>query len=112
MSDLSNLKLFATQPHPCSYLDAREATTLFIDPDAHVTTRVDSQLSGLALPGSGPPLYRPHCATCQACVACRIPVRDFGPPRNQKRCWRRNQDLTLAFVEDISTDQHYALYAD
>src|SRR5690625_3131468 len=112
MSDLSNLKLFATQPHPCSYLDDRDATTLLIDPDANVTTSLSSPLTGLGFRRGGRHLYRPHCATCQPCVACRIPVRDFEPTRNQKRCWRRNQALTLAFVDDISTDEHYALYAD
>ena len=66
MSDLSNLKLFATQPHPCSYLDDREATTLFIDPDAHVTKSLYSQLTGLGFRRSGRHLYRPHCATCPA----------------------------------------------
>jgi leucyl-tRNA---protein transferase len=36
MSDLSTLKLFATQPHPCSYLDGQEATTVFVDPEANI----------------------------------------------------------------------------
>ncbi|MDQ2075443.1 arginyltransferase [Marinimicrobium sp. ABcell2] len=112
MSDLSNLKLFATQPHPCSYLDDREATTLFIDPDAPVDKGLYSQLTELGFRRSGRHLYRPHCANCQACVSCRIPVHDFKPNRNQRRCWRRNQDLTLTFVDNIRTDEHYTLYAD
>jgi leucyl-tRNA---protein transferase len=112
MSDLSNLKLFATQPHPCSYLEDREATTLFIDPEAPVNKGLYSQLTELGFRRSGRHLYRPHCANCQACVSCRIPVRDFRPNRNQRRCWRRNQDLTLAFVDNIGTDEHYALYAN
>lgn len=112
MTDLSNLKLFATQPHPCSYLDDREATTLFIDPEASVDIGLYSQLSELGFRRSGSHLYRPHCARCQACISCRIPVAGFRPNRNQRRCWRRNRDLTLAFTEHIQTDEHYQLYAD
>ena len=47
MSDLSTLKLFATQPHPCSYLDNQEATTLFVDPEAKIDIQLYTQLSQL-----------------------------------------------------------------
>lgn len=112
MTDLSNLKLFATQPHPCSYLDDEEATTLFIDPSAPVDQGLYTQLSQIGFRRSGSHLYRPHCASCQACISCRIPVADFAPNRTQRRCWRRNSDLELGFVDHIDTDEHYNLYAD
>ncbi|ROQ20455.1 arginyltransferase [Marinimicrobium koreense] len=111
MTDLSNLKLFATQPHPCSYLEGEEATTLFIDPNAPVDQDLYSQLSQIGFRRSGAHLYRPHCAQCSACVSCRIPVEHFRPNRKQRRCWRRNEDLTLAMVERIDADEHYELYA-
>ena len=112
MTDLSNLKLFATQPHPCSYLDDREATTLFIDPKAPVDQALYTQLSRIGFRRSGPHLYRPHCAQCQACISCRIPVAGFAPSRSQRRCLTRNRDLELRFVPHIDTDEHYALYED
>lgn len=112
MTDLSNLKLFATQPHPCSYLDDQEATTLFIDPEAPVDQALYTQLSRMGFRRSGPHLYRPHCAQCQACISCRIPVASFRPNRSQRRCLKRNRDLTLTFVPHIDTDEHYALYED
>lgn len=112
MTDLSNLKLFATQPHPCSYLDDREATTLFIDPKAPVDQALYTQLSRMGFRRSGPHLYRPHCAQCQACISCRIPVASFMPSRSQRRCLKRNGDLELRFVPHIDTDEHYALYED
>jgi arginine-tRNA-protein transferase len=112
VSDLPNLKLFATQPHPCSYLDDHEATTVFVDPDASVDISLYSQLSQLGFRRSGSHLYRPHCAGCQACISCRIPAVQFKPNRSQRRCWKRNQDLNLRFVDSIRTDEHYALYAD
>lgn len=112
MTDLSTLKLFATQPHPCSYLDNKEATTLFVDPEAPVDIKLYSQLSELGFRRSGSHLYRPQCAVCQACVSCRIPVNSFHLSRSQRRCWQRNQDVTISSAENINTQEHYNLYAD
>src|SRR5690606_40116529 len=36
MSNLRTLVFFATPPHDCSYLPDREATTMFVDPRAHI----------------------------------------------------------------------------
>ena len=110
MTDLSNLKLFATQPHPCSYLDDQEATTLFIDPNAAVDQALYTQLSQIGFRRSDPHLYRPHCAHCSACISCRIPVESFRPNRNQRRCWNRNTDLFLELVTEPDRDEHYRLY--
>ncbi len=110
MSDLSNLKLFATAPHPCSYLDHQQATTLFVDPDAKVDTQLYSQLSQMGFRRSGSHLYRPHCDRCQACISSRVPVKLFKPSRSQKRCLKRNKDITCSLVDDITSDEHYALY--
>jgi len=110
MSDLSTLKLFATQPHPCSYLDGQQATTLFVDPDAKIDSQLYTQLSQLGFRRSGAHLYRPQCLRCQACISCRIPVKLFTPNRNQKRCWTKNRDLTLHLASDIQSQEHYQLY--
>lgn len=112
MSDLSNLKLFATAPHPCSYLEGEEATTVFIDPKAAIDTPLYTELSQMGFRRSGEHLYRPHCANCQACVSCRIPVALFRPTRSQRRCLSRNQDLDISLVDSIATDEHYQLYED
>ena len=37
MSSLDTLKFFSTAPHPCSYLDEQEATTLFVEPSASIS---------------------------------------------------------------------------
>lgn len=110
MSDLSTLKLYATAPHPCSYLDGEEATTVFIDPAAQIDQALYTELSQLGFRRSGSHLYRPHCANCQACISCRIPVRSFRPSRSQKRCEKRNLDLDIRWVSSIRSDEHYLLY--
>lgn len=111
MSDLSTLKLFATQPHPCSYLSGQEATTVFVDPEAKIDPVLYTQLSQLGFRRSGAHLYRPQCLRCQACVSCRIPVKLFRPSRTQRRCLQRNSDLSLHISDNINTAEHYSLYA-
>lgn len=111
MTDLSALKLFATQPHPCSYIDGEQATTVFVDPEAIIDINLYSQLSLLGFRRSGGHLYRPQCANCQACMSCRIPVELFRPNRSQRRCWQANQDISISAVEHIDSPEHYALYS-
>lgn len=111
MTDLSTLKLFATQPHPCSYIDGEQAITVFVDPEARIDANLYSQLSRLGFRRSGGHLYRPQCNNCQACMSCRIPVNLFKADRSQRRCWQKNQDIQINIVERIDTHEHYTLYA-
>lgn len=110
MSDLSNIRLFATHPHTCSYLPDEQATTIFVDPNTDVDADLYSRLSEMGFRRSGGHIYRPQCENCQACIPARIPVNLFKPNRRQKRCWKRNQDLTVTEAAHIGTDEHYALY--
>lgn len=111
MTILSNLKVFATHPHECSYLPGEQATTLFVDPAARVDIHLYSQLSELGFRRSGPHLYRPHCASCDACIPARIPAARFVPNRQQRRIWQRNQDLRVEDRTELNGDGFYELYA-
>jgi arginyl-tRNA--protein-N-Asp/Glu arginylyltransferase len=111
MSDLAHIRLFATHPHECSYLPEEEATTVFIDPTHEVDSQLYSSLSDRGFRRSGKHLYRPHCKSCKACLAARVPVNDFQRNRKQQRCWNRNADLLVSSGLSIDTDEHYALYA-
>ncbi|MFD1216644.1 MULTISPECIES: arginyltransferase [Microbulbifer] len=110
-SQLDAVRLLATLPHPCGYLEDREATTVFVDPQIPVDQRLYSRLSELGFRRSGQYLYRPQCTHCQACVPARIPVELFVPNRNQRRSWKRNRDIDVLHERRIDTDEHYALYA-
>lgn len=111
MTDLSTLRLFATHPHQCSYLEGEDATTVFVDPNQGMTGRLYSQLSELGFRRSGSHVYRPQCAECQACIPARIPAALFKANRQQRRCWNRNEDLTVRSIPSIDDDEHYELYA-
>jgi leucyl-tRNA---protein transferase len=106
-----DLKLFATQEHPCSYLAGAKARTLFVDPDALIGTDTYSLLTDAGFRRSGAHFYRPHCSQCDACISVRIPVQDYVLKRRDKRCLARNQDLRLELTQTGQTDAHYALYA-
>jgi len=108
---LANVRVFATYPHNCSYLAGEQATTLFVDPSTAIDARIYSQLSYIGFRRSGPHLYRPHCAACNACVPARVPVEAFTPNRGQRRILARNRDLEAEVVDSIHSDAHFALYS-
>lgn len=110
MTALSNLKVFATHPHQCSYLDDRQAITLFIDPETDIDKQTYSELADLGFRRSGPHIYRPHCDNCKACIPVRVPVADFKPNRKQRRTINRNDDLTIKEVDNIKSEECYQLY--
>lgn len=106
-----DLRFFLTVPHACSYLEGREATTLFLDPQESPGRGVYDALALLGFRRSGRHLYRPHCEGCSACISVRIPVADFVASRNQRRLARRNTDLSLHVRPAIFDSEHYTLYA-
>ncbi|MDP1930675.1 MAG: arginyltransferase [Gammaproteobacteria bacterium] len=109
--DLATLRFFQTSPHPCSYLPGQEAATVFMDPEQPLTVHLYSRLITAGFRRSGTHLYRPGCAQCQACISCRVRVRDFQYTRRFKRVWQRNQDLVVREVQDLSEPECFDLYA-
>ena len=70
MTDLSTLRFFSTPAHACSYLEARQATTLFVDPAAHITPALYRELSTLGFRRSGDYLYRPIARAARPVSRC------------------------------------------
>ena len=110
MADLSNIKLFATHPHECSYLDDVKATTIFVDPQQTVTTKLYSRLSELGFRRSGSHVYRPQCQVCKACKPTRIVAADFQLKRAHKRCLKRNSDVDVRVSKVFNMELYYPLY--
>ena len=111
MSNLRTLVFFATPPHDCSYLPDREATTMFVDPRAHIDKKLYSQLTALGFRRSGSHYYRPHCENCNACIPVRLRVDQFRPDRSQRRVLKKNTDLSCRMVRASYTERYYELYA-
>jgi len=104
------LRFFQTKEHACSYLADREARTVFLDPAQALTPRLYSRLITAGFRRSGEHLYRPGCEHCQACISCRVRVREFTHNRRFARVWQRNQDLQCQPVDSPDSPELFALY--
>jgi arginine-tRNA-protein transferase len=109
--DNEAIKLFSTAPHPCSYLEGQEASTLFLDPAVTIDQATYSYLCELGYRRSGNFVYKPNCANCDACISVRLPVNDYLFSRSEKRILKKNHDLRVEKAEHIFTTDCYKLYA-
>ncbi|VAX11540.1 Arginyl-tRNA--protein transferase [hydrothermal vent metagenome] len=107
---LSELPFYVTPSHPCSYLDDRQASTVFVDPTFPLTMEHYEQLAALGFRRSGDHVYRPNCTHCKLCIPVRIPVNSFQPNRNQRRCLRKNKDISIRTLEADFNEEHFKLY--
>jgi leucyl-tRNA---protein transferase len=107
---LGPVALYATPPHPCSYLAGRQATTLFVDPSAPKGSRLYAELSAMGFRRSGEHLYRPRCEGCSACIPVRVPVSRFRPRRCQRRTLKQNVDLHTEWLPPVFDGEHFDLY--
>jgi len=108
--DLQRMKLFLTEPHSCSYLPGRTATTAFVDPELDLDYELYDHLSQIGFRRSGKYLYTPRCEGCRACISLRINADEFSASRQQRRCITRNSDLKIELVDHIDPQEHYLLY--
>ena len=106
----ADLQFYITAPHACSYLEGREAVTLFADPDRRLDQGTFSALSKMGFRRSGCLVYTPRCPECSACIPTRIPVGEFRPDRSQRRNIKANSDLELRLAGPQFTDAHIELY--
>lgn len=59
---------------------------------------------------SGKLVYQPICVGCRECVSLRVPVAQFEPSKSQRRCLRKNADLTVIAARPTATDEKFELY--
>ena len=111
MNSIENLTLFMTPPHPCSYLEDRDAKTVFIDPATAISADLYNELNEVGFRRSGPNFYKPHCTGCKACISTRVPIKQFQLSRKHRRILNKNSDLTVLNCHTINTEEHYSLYA-
>ncbi|MBI3462378.1 MAG: arginyltransferase [Planctomycetes bacterium] len=95
--------------HPCSYLAGRWAES-----DWFVASQLPAgayhSLMDLNFRRSGALFYRAACDGCQECKAIRVAVQEFQPNRSQRRCWRRNQDITVSVGPPVPTEDKLEVY--
>lgn len=101
---------YISASHDCSYLEGREALTLFADPEYPLTQPIFSYLSELGFRRSGGLVYTPRCTECSACIPARIVIKDFAPSRSQRRTSKANNDLDVRVIDGLFSDQHIEMY--
>jgi arginine-tRNA-protein transferase len=105
-----SLSLYITAEHTCGYYDDRLSANLIPDPQILMSTGLYSLLVTKGFRRSGDFVYRPHCAHCEACVPCRIDVVNFQPNRNQRRCLKKNRDITTCVKNAEFSEEYFLLY--
>ena len=105
-----SVRLLKTLPHPCGYYPERVAQNLVIDPLAADLPEVYEIALTRGYRRAGGHIYRPACGRCTACVPARVPVAEFAANRSQRRCLRRNADLSFAEAPARFDDAVFDLY--
>ncbi len=108
--ELLKLTFYATPAHSCSYIEKQQATTVFLDPEKIINRKLYTRLSETGFRRSGMHIYRPHCETCQACVPVRVPVEQFSPNKNQRRCLKKGEGFNYRMEPARYIPEHYLLY--
>jgi arginyl-tRNA--protein-N-Asp/Glu arginylyltransferase len=106
-----HVRLFQTLPHSCGYFAGRTAQNLVIDPAAPQLDRLYGAALDHGFRRAGGHLYFPHCPNCHACTPCRIDVALFKPDRSQRRCMKRNADLTVSERMAGYNSERHGLYS-
>ncbi|MBB6242199.1 MULTISPECIES: arginyltransferase [unclassified Rhodanobacter] len=104
------IRLFQTLPHACGYYAERTAQNLVIDPAAPQLDKLYGPALEQGFRRAGGHLYFPQCPQCHACTPCRVNVENFQPDRSQRRCLKRNADLSISESIPSYNRERHALY--
>lgn len=91
---------------PCPYLPGRTFTA-FVPVAPHPDYRA---LMDAGFRRSGASFYRPICGGCRECRPIRVDVAAFTARDDQRRCLRRNADLTVTWQARGMDAERDALY--
>jgi arginine-tRNA-protein transferase len=105
-----SVRLITTPPHACPYFAERLATNRVFY-SSQMTGEIYHRFMDSTFRRSGNIFYQPVCQDCRKCMPIRIPLARFVPSKSQRRCWRRNQDLTIHCDAPRATDEKFALYS-
>ncbi len=105
-----SIPLFVSNQSPCSYLEKTNSQSAFVHPSFQLNTEIYSQLIEQGFRRSGNEIYRPHCPTCNACIATRVEVSQFSPSKNQKRCSKKNSNTEVNIKAATFDQAHYDMY--
>tara|TARA_A100000164_G_C21769221_1_gene705525 strand:+ start:172 stop:912 length:741 start_codon:yes stop_codon:yes gene_type:complete len=106
----STLQFYSTATYPCSYLENHIARSEVATPSQMINADVYSRLVKSGFRRSGIFTYRPRCDSCNACTPLRLDVKKFKPNRNQRRAWKKHNNLKVLVTGLTYQKDHYELY--
>src|SRR5688500_482197 len=93
----------------CPYLHDRVATLRMAN--GFLAASQYRELLDLGYRRSGMLVYRPDCQTCNECQIIRVPVETFKRSKEQRRVWKRGQEIFRTQLQPPSfTQEKFALY--
>jgi len=103
------IPLAISADHPCPYLPGRIARNraVFV---GRMPPPLYHQFMDAGFRRSGKVLYQPICPACRHCLPIRIRVADFSPSKSQRRCLRKNADLSITIHPPAPSDEKFDLY--
>jgi arginyl-tRNA--protein-N-Asp/Glu arginylyltransferase len=102
-------QFFLTPGGPCPYLPDRIERKVFARLNGSFAQALNEALTHSGFRRSQMIAYRPACDGCSACISVRIVTKEFAPSRNQKRLYRRNDDIVRREVSAEATREQFAL---
>jgi arginyl-tRNA--protein-N-Asp/Glu arginylyltransferase len=106
---VDSLGLEPSPPSACPYLPGRESRLVAINPE-RLSPGVYRLFLDLNFRRLGSVVYRPACEGCQECRQLRVDVERFRPTRAQRRCWKRNAEVTVRSGRPEPTPEKHEVY--
>lgn len=104
-----NVRLTVLPTHPCAYLPPRIAQSRALWAEKMHGLNYHALMDS-GFRRSGKLMYQPICGGCRACLPIRVPVAQFSPTKSQRRCVRKNADVSLTIGPLQSSDEKWELY--
>lgn len=103
------VEMILSAPEPCPYLPDRWSRIRAFHA-GRMSPELYHRFMDAGFRRSGRIIYRPACENCRACQPLRVPVEAFCLSKSQRRCWKRNADLSVSIDQPHFSDEKFALY--
>ena len=97
------------EPRACSYLPGRAASLEYRIIEG-ATGRTCQKLVARGWRRFGLSFFRPACENCAECRGIRVVVDSFRPSKSQRRCLKRNAEITTVLQRPGISREHIRLY--
>lgn len=109
MTEHVPVKLGISQTFSCSYLSNENERLLVVLEDSFYSPGGFEHLLSLGFRRSGDQIYRPHCPSCNKCIAIRLATDALTLSRSQKRIISKTKSFSVNY-SPFPKDEYFELY--